>query len=339
MILLALENGYIRIEEGADGEYWLDTDKPGKAAPFIVYGKQCSINVEPIGSICIAQFEKSKDEYLKAGGNLADMLSAFNRGGIIKLNPPYYPSDLLNSRRLEALDLSVIPDLLKECRPLKAFYIPDGDNLIPAFEVESVEDLYYYDYMQLRARKYNLRYCEDCGSIFPAHTNAVRCEKCRAAGMGAKKKIANIKADKAREYLYRINNRNKSRDPKLMPPFYLTSISRASTEHKDDTGYMYALDRMDKWIYTVYKFLKKNKIKELIKKLDNDFPLALCSHDSEKWLIDWMKDNGIYTPVLQSLPNKSKARLIQAIKVLDCPATNQTHQSRSHTDNGDCALS
>lgn len=338
MIVLALENGYIRIDSG-DGEYWVETDNPGEAAPFDVSGKPCNINVEPIGSICIAQFEKSKDEYLRAGGNLADMLSAFNRGGIIKLNPPYYPSDLLRSRALKALDLSDIPDLLRDSRPLKAFYIPDGNKLFPAFEVESIEELFFYDYMQLRARKYNLRYCEDCGSIFPAHTNAVRCKKCRAAGMGAKKKITNIKANKAREYLYQINNRNKSRDLKLMPPLYLTNISRAFAKHKNDTEYMLALNRMDQWLYSVYKYLKTEDEIELMAKLSNDFEMALCSSDPEKWLIEWMRNNGIYDTVLRSLPNKSKARLIQAIKGLDYPATNQTHQSRSHTDNSDCALS
>ncbi len=320
MIVLALENGYIRIK-GADGEYWVETDSRGKAAPFAIFGKTCNINVEPIGSICIAQFEKSKDEYLKAGGNLADMLSAFNRGSIIKLTPPYYPSDLLNSRASKALDLSDIPDMLSDSCPLKAFYIPNGNKLIPAFEVESIEELYFYDYMQLRVRKYNLRYCEDCGSIFPAHTNAVRCEKCRAAGMGAKKKIANIKADKAREYLYQINNRNKSRRPKLMPPQYLTNISRAFTEHKNDTEYMLALNRMDQWLYSVYKYLKTEDVIELTAKLNKDFEMALRSSNPEKWLIDWMEDNGIYDTVLRSLPNKSKARLIQAIKDLDYPAT------------------
>ncbi len=302
MIVLALDNGYIRIEE--------DTE-PGKGAAFLANGKLSQLKVEPIGSIVIAQYEKQNDEYTKKGGSRADMLKAFSTGGIIKLSPPYYPHNVLARVSSKKLDLSDIPGMMETIKPLKVLYFLDDGKMIPAFEVDSIDELYFYDLMRLRAGKFNLRYCEDCGSIFPARTNAVRCEKCRAAGMGAKKKQNNIKADKARECLYRINNRNKNQNRRgNRPPLYLIAIGRAFEEHERSIDYMVALDRMDQWIYTVYKFLNRGGHTELITKLNGDFSACLSSTNPEKWLIEWMKDNEIYNRVVRLLPNKSKGALL-----------------------------
>lgn len=77
-----------------------------------------------------------------------------------------------------------------------------------------------------------------------------------------------------------------------------------------DIAYMVALDRMDQWIYTVYKLLSMGGYTELITKLDEDFSACLSSTDPEEWLIGWMKDNGIYNSVVHMLPNKNKNALL-----------------------------
>ncbi len=304
MIALALKKGYVFIYRDESGDWCVEEEHGKNTEKVLIAGKEHNVKIEPIGSISIALYEREKERYINGGGDIEKMLQSFNSHRI-RLAPPYYPFPPLLEDDGKSIDLSDIIDIQGNYNPLKTYPFLYNGEMVIAFEIESKNDLWLYDRLALKINMQKLKLCTDCGRVFAARTNAVRCEDCRAAGMGAKKKIDNLNADKPRKKRAEIVNRNERREG--LPRNYRKVLESGYTVHRHDTSYMVSLDRMDGWFYTLYKHLDDAQQNTLMEELETS---GILSDDPEKWLIDWMKARELYAYMLKHLPNNSKGKLI-----------------------------
>ena len=303
MFILSLEKGYAQIEDVSEEVYvephYVIIEYPNGPLCKLTIGRRTeNVHIIPTGQIAIDVYNENQQKYLDGGGTVEELLKAYKSGKwLISLEPLYahfwpFSQKPPKEQDLSDLDFSILP-YIKVC------FIQYMGEQIPVFSVEELSDLYYYDLYRLKTSRKIVRACEDCGKAFFAHTTAVRCDDCRKAGAGEKKKRDNLNRDLAKKQIKRIMDRDRRRSKDRYHYQLLDQIREAR-------------DRMAKGEFTQEEFEKRIKeIDELDEKymrLKRRIDSAICcmpeymfkrwkdeghtmfiQDDPEKWLKEWYK--------------------------------------------------
>ena len=290
MYVLSLENGYAQVEQNDAGGYDLIEQEGGTVCKLKVGKRNKDVRIISIGQIVTDRYNKSLQSYKDAGGTVEEVLR-LHETGKKKVAPPYpptwiYPKKKPAEQSLTGMKFSDMP-YIKVC------YIQFMGELTPVFSVNSLSELYFYDLFRMKAAGVLIRECMDCGRAFPAKTTAVRCEDCRKAGMGERKKQSNLKNNPTRSLIKQIKDRVKKRPTSdSFTEGYLKHIGYVvGMPEEADLSCVQVVDSLDRkyWkrLWELYQHMQRSNNSDLKEKWQKDWYNLFTQNDPEKWISDW----------------------------------------------------
>ena len=300
MYVLSLKNGYAQIKQNDVGGYDLIEHEDGTVCKLKL-GKRTfkDVQIIPIGQIVTDRYNENLQSYMDAGGTVEEVLSV-HKTGKIKIAPPYVPFWIYPQKKPVELSLSDID--YSDMPYTKVCYIQFMGELTPIFAVDSLSDLYFYDLFRMKTAGVLFRECTDCGRAFLAKTTAVRCEDCRKAGMGEKKKYQNRKGDNARNILYKIKDRARKRDssPEYQNGYYNPLHNLIATAIENLTGKellerAQELETLDSKFSKLRRRINANNYAiddETYKQWQKECYTMFTQENPEQWLRNWYDKAG-----------------------------------------------
>lgn len=300
MFILSLDTGYVQIEQNEKGGYDLIEYEGGTVCKLKIGRHNKDVHIIPIGQIVTDRYNKNLQSYMDAGGTVEEVLQV-HQTGKIKIAHPYVPIWLYPKKKpaeesITNMDFADMP-YVKVC------YIQFMGKLTPMFAVDNLSELYFYDLFRMKTAGVLIRECADCGRAFIAKTTAVRCSDCRKAGLGEKKKRANIKNDPARQLIYKIKDRNKNgkRNTSIAYQTYYANLCYVIQTHTENDSpedlleYAKMLDSQDKRYFKLCKFFDTDCYNEnLINEwnvVKSKFPADI--ENLEQWIEQWYEKAGL----------------------------------------------
>ncbi|MCD7957882.1 MAG: hypothetical protein LUG93_19450 [Lachnospiraceae bacterium] len=266
MYILILDEGYLHIEKDEKGQYSI-VEYEGEQAvecSLKVMSRKKAVRIMPFGQIVINQYNHELDKYIADGGTVSEVLRFHSNNKLKKLKEPYPPQWIILADKGQ----QSISDIDFENDPtyVSTSYVRFMGKLVPIFQVNRISDLYFYDLYRIQTADLIIKECIDCGHAFIARTTAIRCQKCRDAGFGERKKRMNRKSDPARSKAYKIVDRNcpNKRNPDITYNGYqgqLQNVIADSAEErsaKDHLDFLNLLDAMDKRFFNLCKYFSSD---------------------------------------------------------------------------------
>lgn len=311
MFVLSIKTGYIIVEGNLAEGYSVEelgktcvskTEKEKAGYRLTINGSERWVEKVKIGDIALKKYNSEMENYIKHNSVSEKGKRPFSTKKV-HLSAPFQPIWLYPEKQEDILlsDLDFQSDIAYS----QVGFIPFDGEIIPVFNVSSVDELYWYDLFRLRAAGLRIKQCEDCGCAFVAKTTAIRCESCRKAGKGEEKKQTNLKSDPARKLKKGILNRSAKGKRPYIHENYLNDLARKIDAAQEgdrlpNGEYIRLLKQWDLWDRIYYKlcryFREENDavtdydLQEKWKSVYSNFPQT---DNPEKWLSDWCEKTHI----------------------------------------------
>lgn len=311
MYVLALENGYLVVDEAPSGGSHASIDSDNS-------------EVITFGQIVIDSYNRQLKEYLRAGGTIQELKRAHtaqSKGRIPLFNEgdPVPPMILNPTAQASFFPLSEDFTDIDDTQYFKVSYRAYRGNITPVFQVDKLSDLYMYDLFQIRKNHpKRIRICENCGKAFSGEgrSNARYCDSDECKNSIEENKRKNFSNKPHNVIFKRIKDRrdaNHCNEDQATYHGYYNNLcivrdraeeaERENIERGDYSGITERITALALWdtqFFNLCKFYRKeDNNKVMVDYLDqyetdreewnthkSEFPLS--TDDPAQWLNEWI---------------------------------------------------
>ncbi len=280
-------------EDISTGSVYIDSPD-NSASKISVNGSQ--YNLYSFGSIALAAYNKSVDSFIEKGGDISKLGKTKNK---VNFDNPV-PAWVFSQKESEKKDrLNKLFETIKNYDYRDGFYlrpklISCGNDNFLMFEVESLEELYFYDAQKIRDLGIEIGTCKFCGHAFVKLTRAKMCGKCRAEKKGKRENQETWRSNELNREYAKFTNTLRKRNSHSENPSYYAWITSKREDGIITLDWLTQWKEKDRAYQKIYRhYVRKaqyyscnDESVEAWNKVKNKFPHSVDNIDT--FLTEWL---------------------------------------------------